>query len=75
MTTISADENKYKGKWTGEQGEERSIIYYVVTRQEYMETIKSKKKDEQKQYEVYKTEPQNKQIKKTSSNTLITMLY
>ena len=75
LNIINANENKYKGKWTGEQDKERSIIDYVVISQEYMETIESKKKGEQKQHGVYKTEHQNKQIRKTYSNTLITMLY
>ena len=57
------------------QGEERSIIDCVVTSQEYMETIKNIEEDEEKQCGVCKKEQQNKQIKKTCSNTLITMLY
>ena len=36
---INANENKSKGKWTREQREERSIIDYVITCQEYIETI------------------------------------
>ena len=35
------DYYKCKRKWTREQGEEISIIDYVITSQEYMETIKS----------------------------------
>ena len=51
--------------WTREQEEERSIIDYVITSQEYMETIKSMEVDEEKQYVLYKIQRQNKYIKKT----------
>ena len=54
-----------------EHGEERSITDYVITSQEYMETIRSIENDEEKQYGLYKIEHQNKQIKKT----YYTMLY
>ena len=54
-----------------EHGEERSITDYVITSQEYMETIRSIENDEEKQYGLYKIESQNKQIKKT----YYTMLY
>ena len=36
---INENENKCKGKWTREQGEEKSIIDYVITSQEYMESM------------------------------------
>ena len=71
LNVISANESKCKR----EQGEERSIIDCVVTSQEYMETIRNMEEDEEKQCGVRKKEQQNKQIKKTCSNTLITMLY
>ena len=63
-----------KGKRTKEHGEERSIPDYVITSQEYMETIESIENDEEKQYGLYKIERQNKQIKKTYSdyNAIIT---
>ena len=51
--------------WTREQEEERSIIDYVITSQEYMETIKSMEVNEEKQYVLYKIQRQNKYIKKT----------
>ena len=54
-----------------EHGEERSITDYVITSQEYMETIRSIENDEEKQYGLYKIQHQNKQIKKT----YYTMLY
>ena len=41
---------------TKEHGEERSIIYYVITSQEYMDTIKSMERDEEKQCGLYKIE-------------------
>ena len=50
---INVNENKYERKWTREQEEKRSIIDYVITSQEYMETIKTMVIDEEKQYELY----------------------
>ena len=43
-------------------------MHYVITSQEYMDTIKSMEIDEEKQYRLYKIECQNKQIKKTYSD-------
>ena len=68
LNIINANKHKRKGKWTREQGEERPIIYYVITSQEYMDTIKSMEIDEEKQYRLYKIERQNEQIKKTYSD-------
>ena len=70
LNIINADVNKCKGKWTREQGEERSIIDYVATSQEYMETIKSMKIDEEKRIGLYKIERQNKQRKHTLTEIL-----
>ena len=43
---------------------------YVITSQEYMETIKTMETDEEKQCGLYKIEHQNKQLNKTwSTNT------
>ena len=50
LNIINANEHKCKGKWTREQGEERSIIDYVITSQEYMDTIYNMEIDEEKQY-------------------------
>ena len=50
LNIINANEDKCKGKWTREQGEERSMIDYVITSQEYMDTIKSMEIDEEKQH-------------------------
>ena len=74
LNLISANESKCKSKWTRGQGEDKSIIDCVVTSQEYMEIIKNMEEDEEKGRGVYKKEQQNKQMKKTCSNTLITML-
>ena len=68
LNIINANEHKRREKWTREQGEERSIINYVVTSQEYMDTIKCMEIDEEKQYRLYKIERQSKQIKKTYSD-------
>ena len=71
LKIINANENKCKGKWTREQGEERLIIDYVITCQIYMETIKSMEIVEEKQYRLCKIECQNKQIKKTYSENIL----
>ena len=68
LNIINANENKCQGKWTREQGEERSIIDYVITSQEYIEVIKIMEIDEEKQYGLYKIERQNNQIKKAYSD-------
>ena len=41
LNIINANENKCKGKWTRNQGEEILIIDYAITSQGYMETINS----------------------------------
>ena len=68
LNMINTNEHKRKGRWTREQGEERSIIDYVITSQENMGIIKNMEIDEEKQYRLYKIERQNKQIKKTYSD-------
>ena len=55
LSIINAYEKKCKGTWTRKQGDERSIIDWVITSQEYMENIKSMEIDE-KQYWLYKIE-------------------
>ena len=50
LNIINANEHKCKRKWTREQGVKRSIIDYVITSQEHMDTIKSMEIDEEKQY-------------------------
>ena len=67
LNITNANKIKGKGKSAREQGEKRSIIHYVITSQEYMETIKSTEIHQEKQYGLYKVERQNKQIKKTYS--------
>ena len=68
LNITNANKIKGKGKSAREQGEKKSIIHYVITGQEYMETIKSTEIDQEKQYGLYKVERQNKQIKKTYSD-------
>ena len=68
LNITNANKIKGKGKSAREQGEKRSIIHYVITSQEYMETIKSTEIHQEKQYGLYKVERQNKQIKKTYSD-------
>ena len=61
MNIVNANINKRKGKWTREQGKERSIIDYVTTSQSYMQIIKSTVTGEEKKRS-------NKQTKKIYSD-------
>ena len=64
---INENENKCKGKWTREQGEEKSIIDYVITSQEYMETMEIDGDRWKKTMRIIQN--------RTPKHTLITMLY
>ena len=58
---------------TGKRARKREINNnYVITSQQYMETIKGMYMDQEKQYGLYKIERQDREIKK---RTLTTMLY
>ena len=67
MNIKNANEQKCNRKWTPEQRKERSKIDYVITSQEYLETIKIMETVEEKQNGSYKIKRQIKQIKKTNS--------
>ena len=67
MNFKNANEHKCNRKWTREQRKERSKIDYVITSQEYLETIKIMETVEEKQNGSYKIKLQIKQIKKTYS--------
>ena len=49
MNFKNANEHKCNRKWTREQRKERSKIDYVITSQEYLETIKIMETVEEKQ--------------------------
>ena len=39
MSLVNADKNRCKGLWTREQGKEKSVIDYVMTNTEYLNSI------------------------------------
>ena len=56
MIILNTVKEKYKGVWTRVQGEENSIIDYVLTDASSAKTIKEMKIDEEKQYGLHKLE-------------------
>ena len=46
----------WRDHWKREQGEEKSIIDYVITTKRDLNTIKSMKIDEEKEFGIYKVE-------------------
>ena len=65
----------WRDRWTREQGEEKSIIDYVITTKRDLNTIKSMKIDEQKEFGIYKVEIQGaKQSRKIYSDHNAVML-
>ena len=54
MIILNTVKEKYKGVWTRVQGEEKSIIDYVLTGASSAKTIKEMKIDEEKQYGLHK---------------------
>ena len=47
---INGEYNKCEGLWTREQGEEKSIIDYVITTKKDLNTIKTMNIDEEKEF-------------------------
>ena len=60
MTILNAVKDKCKGKWTRIQGEEKSIIDYIITETLSVEKVKEMKIDEERQYGLYKLEKNTK---------------
>ena len=56
MVILNTVKEKCKGVWTRVQGEEKSIIDYVLTDTTSANTIKEMKIDEEKQYGLHKLE-------------------
>ena len=72
---VNGESNKCEGLCTREQGEEKSIIDYVITTKRDLNTIKSMKIDEQKEFGIYKVEIQGaKQSRKIYSDHNAVML-
>ena len=65
LCIINGKSNKCEGLWTRERGEEKSIIGYVITTKKDLNTIKTMKTDEEKEFGKYKVEMQGtKQCRK-----------
>ena len=58
MCIVNGESNKCEGLWTREQGEEKSVIDYVITTKKDLNTIKTMKIDEEKEFGIYKAEIQ-----------------
>ena len=65
LCIVNGEPNKWEGLWTREQGEEKSVINYVITTKKDLNTIKTMKIDEEKEFGIYKVEMQGtKQCRK-----------
>ena len=72
---VNGESNKCEGLWTREQGEEKSVIDYVITTKKDLNTIKTMKIDEEKEFGIYKVEIQGtKQCRKIYSDHNAIML-
>ena len=74
LCIVSGESNKCEGLWTREQGQEKSVIAYVITTKKDLNTIKTIKIDEEKEFGIYKVEIQGtKQCRKiySSHNVII----
>ena len=75
LCIINGESNKCEGLWTREQGEEKSVIDYVTTTKKDLNTIKTMKIDEEKEFGIYNVEIQaTKQCRKVYSNHNAIML-
>ena len=74
MSLVNADKHRCKGLWTREQGKEKSIIDYVMTNTEHLNSIKEMIIDETKEYATYRLDQQNQDLKKTYSDHNIILL-
>ena len=75
LCIVNGESNKCEGLWTREQGEEKSVIDYVITTKKDLNTIKTMKIDEEKEFGIYNVEIQaTKQCRKVYSNHNAIML-
>ena len=75
LCIVNGESNKCEGLWTREQGEEKSVIDYVITTKKDLNTIKTMKIDEEKEFGIYKVEIQGtKQCRKIYSDHNAIML-
>ena len=69
LCIVNGESNKCEGLWTREQGEEKSVIDYVITTKRDLNTIKTMKINEEKEFGIYKVERQGtKQCRKIYSD-------
>ena len=72
---VNGESNKCKDPWTIEQGEEKSVIDYVIATKRDLNTIKTMKIDEKEEFGIYKVERQGtKQCRKIYSDHNAIML-
>ena len=75
LCIVNGESNKSEGLWTREQGEEKSIIDSVITTKRDLNTIKTVKIDEAKEFGTYNVEIQaTKQCRKVYSDHNAVML-
>ena len=75
MCIVNGESNKCEGLWAREQGEEKSIIDYVITTKKHLYTIKTMKIVEGKEFGINKVETQGtKQCRKINSDHTAIML-
>ena len=75
LAIVNVESNKCESLWTIEQGEEKSVIDYVITTKRYLNTIKTIKINEEKEFGIYKVERQGtKQCRKIYSDHNAIML-
>ena len=71
VSLVNADKHRYKGLWTRDPRKERSVIDYVMTNTEYLNSIKEMVIGETKEYASYRLEQQNQDLKKKNSQIIM----
>ena len=69
LCKVNGECSKWEGLWIREQGEDKSIIDYVITTKRDLNTIKTMKINEEKEFGIYKVERKDtKQCRKIYSD-------
>ena len=72
---VNGESNKYEGLWAIEKGEEKSVTDYAITTNRDLNTLKTMKIDEEKEFGIYKAERQGtRQCRKICSDCNVIML-
>ena len=74
MSLVNADKHICKGLWTRQQGNEKSVIDYLMANTEYWNSIKEIIIDETKEYAAYRLDQQNQDLMKTYSDHNVILL-